>query len=349
MVLRALDSIEDDMKVDTQRKVHLLRCFHEQHTPEGLQVDLSGIGENATEEALLTDYSKVIEFFNSLKEEFRNTISDVCKKMGEGMAMYQEKEERSSDGCDTVEAYDTYCHYVAGLVGYGLSDLFAYSGFEDKEFLQLKTLSNSMGLFLQKTNIIRDYLEDLQGGRTFWPAEIWQQYADELGFFAANPESPQSVQCLNHLVRDALRHSLHTLEYLGKLRNAGVFKFCAVPQAMAMGTLCELYGNKHVFRGVVKMRKGLSALVMTTCDTYSDLCRFYSQFIEVIGAKAAAAGDYDTLLLVDQVRARVNFALSTPRKSVWPAMLGLHMLAIGGYIALNHGRRLTGNCNTVAK
>ena len=29
-------------------------------------------------------------------------------------------------------------------------------------------LANSMGLFLQKTNIIRDYLEDYVDGRAFW-------------------------------------------------------------------------------------------------------------------------------------------------------------------------------------
>lgn len=29
-----------------------------------------------------------------------------------------------------------------------------------------------MGLFLQKTNIIRDYLEDMQEGRVFWPQEV---------------------------------------------------------------------------------------------------------------------------------------------------------------------------------
>lgn len=33
-------------------------------------------------------------------------------------------------------------------------------------------LSNSMGLFLQKTNIIRDYLEDYIDGRAFWPQEV---------------------------------------------------------------------------------------------------------------------------------------------------------------------------------
>lgn len=33
-------------------------------------------------------------------------------------------------------------------------------------------LSNHMGLFLQKTNIIRDYLEDWVDGRAFWPQEV---------------------------------------------------------------------------------------------------------------------------------------------------------------------------------
>ena len=33
-------------------------------------------------------------------------------------------------------------------------------------------LSNSMGLFLQKTNIIRDYLEDSLQDREFWPKEV---------------------------------------------------------------------------------------------------------------------------------------------------------------------------------
>ena len=31
----------------------------------------------------------------------------------------------------------------------------------------------------QKTNIIRDYLEDLVEGRAFWPREIWAQYSPE--------------------------------------------------------------------------------------------------------------------------------------------------------------------------
>ena len=65
-----------------------------------------------------------------------------------------------------------YCHYVAGLVGIGLSRLFSVSKLEDASVGANTKLSNSMGLFLQKTNIIRDYLEDVRLGRHFWPRQV---------------------------------------------------------------------------------------------------------------------------------------------------------------------------------
>ena len=70
-----------------------------------------------------------------------------------------------------------YCHYVAGLVGIGLSKLFSVSGLEANAVGEDTELANSMGLFLQKTNIIRDYLEDLDDGRVFWPKSVSLIYA----------------------------------------------------------------------------------------------------------------------------------------------------------------------------
>ncbi|CAF1406535.1 unnamed protein product [Adineta steineri] len=82
--------------------------------------------------------------------------------MGNGMADFVGK----TGSIDTIKNYNLYCHYVAGLVDYGLSSLFTHNQLEDKNLYLNKDLSNSMGLFLQKTNIIRDYLEHLQAGRT---------------------------------------------------------------------------------------------------------------------------------------------------------------------------------------
>ena len=75
-----------------------------------------------------------------------------------------------------IEEYDLYCHYVAGLVGEGLSRLWSASGKEAGWLKYQLELSNSMGLLLQKTNIIRDYREDCDDQRFFWPMEIWGKY-----------------------------------------------------------------------------------------------------------------------------------------------------------------------------
>jgi farnesyl-diphosphate farnesyltransferase len=103
--------------------------------------------------------------------------------MGNGMADYATGEHRENTSVATIKDFDLYCHYVAGLVGHGLSDLFAASGLETDELSKERELSNTMGLFLQKTNIIRDYREDLDDGRQFWPREIWGKYADNFSDF----------------------------------------------------------------------------------------------------------------------------------------------------------------------
>ena len=88
--------------------------------------------------------------------------------MGEGMAQFAGR--NLVQGTTNLEDYNLYCHYVAGLVGEGLSRLFTQSGYESQEVeANAKSLGNTMGLFLQKTNITRDYLEDLRDGRAFWP------------------------------------------------------------------------------------------------------------------------------------------------------------------------------------
>lgn len=263
LVLRALDSVEDDMNVPEEQKNELLRTFHEKCYDSNFT--LTGIGDQHDYRILLENYSKVLNTFSTLQPDFQGVIVDICKKMGNGMADFSEKSVK------TIEDYDLYCHYVAGLVGQGLSGLFAVSGIEEPSLKNETVLSNSMGLFLQKTNIIRDYFEDIESGRMFWPNEIWQQYATNLEDFKYNPENPMSVACLNHLVTDALRHIPDCLTYLSLLRNRKVFRFCAIPQLMAIATLSKIYNNPKVFTENVKIRKGYTLKTMMYTNTISNV------------------------------------------------------------------------------
>ena len=308
LILRALDSIEDDMDLAQDTKINLLREFYTKNFEQGWK--LSDVGDKEEYRDLLANYEKVIEAFLALDVKYQNIITDICQKMGAGMADFVEAE------ITTIEDYDLYCHYVAGLVGIGLSELFAASGIENKEIVSQEELSNSMGLFLQKTNIVRDYKEDLDENRIFWPEELWTTYSPKFEGFSLNPEKLESISCLNHMVNDALSHATDCLDYLKRLRNERVFRFCAIPQVMAIATLAEVYNNQKVFTENVKIRKGLAAKVILSSDSIEEVVKIYKKMASVIAKKIPHGfpNSEETLELVEKINAHCELALAEAYK-----------------------------------
>ena len=274
LVLRALDTIEDDMVTfkdkEMEKAKHLQTFYKTGLVTEGWTMD--GVGEG-DERALLEQFHHVVTVYKTLPEKSQEVIADITKRMGEGMASFVQKD--LGQGTVEIKDYNLYCHYVAGLVGEGLSRLFYSTGYETEYVNDVATtLANSMGLFLQKTNIIRDYLEDYVDGRAWWPQEIWKLYATEtkeLGEFTEPEHRAQALACLNHMVTDALASVPDCIDYMDILRCEETFRFCAIPQAMAIATLAEVYNNPDVFTGVVKIRRGLAARLILDTDTPAGL------------------------------------------------------------------------------
>mgnify|MGYP005844222621 CR=1 FL=1 len=300
LVLRALDTIEDDTAAfdgDLKFKIMMLKNFHKLALQDPLWT-LDGVGDG-DEKRLLQEFPKVHRIYNGLSSESQEIIADITKRMGAGMAEFVGKD--LSQGTADVQQYNRYCHFVAGLVGEGLSRLFAQSGLEEEFFADEKYLSNQMGLFLQKTNIIRDYLEDYVEGRAFWPQTIWKPYTNnngtdstvnsssDLGYFQ-NQTDPivqkHSIQCLNELVTDALDLVPSCLAYLSALQCLEIFRFCAIPQVMAIATLAKCYANEDVFTGVVKIRKGLSCKLILHTNNLDEVKETFYVMAKTIEAKA---------------------------------------------------------------
>ncbi|EEF49485.1 squalene synthase 1 isoform X2 [Ricinus communis] len=275
LVLRALDTVEDDTSIPTDVKVPILIDFHKHiYNPEWH----FSCGTKDYK-VLMDQFHHVSTAFLELGKSYQEAIEDITKRMGAGMAKFICKE------VETIDDYDEYCHYVAGLVGLGLSKLFHASGTED---LAPDTLSNSMGLFLQKTNIIRDYLEDINEipkSRMFWPHQIWSKYVTKLEDLKYEENSVKAVQCLNDMVTNALIHMDDCLKYMSALRDPSIFRFCAIPQIMAIGTLALCYNNVEVFRGVVKMRRGLTAKVIDRTKTMADVYGAFYDFSCMLKSK----------------------------------------------------------------
>ncbi|ESR36683.1 hypothetical protein CICLE_v10028537mg [Citrus x clementina] len=275
LVLRALDTVEDDTSIPTDVKVPILIAFH-RHVYDREWHFSCGTKEY---KVLMDQFHHVSTAFLELGKGYQDAIEDITKRMGAGMAKFICKEVES------IDDYDEYCYYVAGLVGLGLSKLFYASGTED---LAPDSLSNSMGLFLQKTNIIRDYLEDINEipkCRMFWPREIWSKYVNKLEDLKYEENSDKAVQCLNDMVTNALMHVEDCLKYMSVLRDHAIFRFCAIPQIMAIGTLALCYNNIEVFRGVVKMRRGLTAKVIDRTNNMTDVYLAFYDFSNILKPK----------------------------------------------------------------
>ncbi|XP_046547404.1 squalene synthase-like isoform X1 [Haliotis rubra] len=246
LVLRALDTVEDDMTIPNKVKLPILRSFYKNLLdPKWCYTE-----SKEKDRIVLDDFPTISYEFRQLSAVSREVISDICRQMGEGMCVYMER------NVETLADWDEYCHYVAGLIGIGLSKLFSASGLEGEFVGKDLDLANRMGLFLQRTNIIRDYLEDSEEGREFWPKQVWSKYAKNLRDFAHPHHRGEAVNCLNDLITRTLELIPDCIKYMSRLQNKSVFQFCAIPQVMAIATLERCYSNPSVFTGVVKIRKG---------------------------------------------------------------------------------------------
>ena len=287
LILRGLDTIEDDMTIALDEKVPLLKDFYTIVEKEGWHFDDSG--PNEKDRDLLVKFYYVTEEYRKVKPEYREVITDIARKMGHGMAQYVTNAKHNVNCVDAVKDYDLYCHIVAGLVGEGLTRLFVLSGLANKVLLDRPQLQESMGQFLQKTNIIRDIREDFDDNRRFWPKATWSKYVDNFEDLF-KPENVLIAQnCSSEMVLNALSHADECLFYLAGLKEQSVFNFCAIPQAMAISTLTLVFRNPAIFKQNVKITKGEACenMIQST-QNHRLVCDLFRVYVRKIHKKNTA-------------------------------------------------------------
>ena len=260
LILRGLDTIEDDMTIPLKDKEPLLRDFHNHIEQDGWTFD--GNGPNEKDRPLLVHFDVVVTEFKLVKPEYRAIIKDITKKMGDGMADYADNAEHNTNGVNTIEDYELYCHYVAGLVGEGLTRLFVESKLANPALLKRPELQESMGQFLQQTNIIRDVKEDFEDKRRFYPKEIWSKHVDKFEDLFNPAYEEAALNCSSEMVLNALRKADECLFYMAGIKDQSVFNFVAIPQSMAIATLEKVFRNPDIFKKNVKITKGDACKLM---------------------------------------------------------------------------------------
>ncbi|RYP23155.1 hypothetical protein DL765_001240 [Monosporascus sp. GIB2] len=159
LILRGLDTIEDDTSMPLETKEPLLRDFKDY-----LEQDSWTFTGNRPEEKdrqLLVQFDNVIAEFRNLKPVYQAIIKDITDEMGNGMADFARNAAFGDAGVNTVEEYDLYCWYVASIVNKGLTHLFIKAKLENLEL----ALSCSFEMVLNALGHASDCLSYLVGLR----------------------------------------------------------------------------------------------------------------------------------------------------------------------------------------
>lgn len=272
------------MTIPLETKEPLLRNFKSILEKDGWT--FTGNGPDEKDRELLVHFDVVITEFKLVKPEYKEIIADITEQMGNGMADYANNAEHNIHGVNTIKDYELYCHYVAGLVGEGLTRLFVASKLANPALLQRPELAESMGQFLQKTNIIRDIREDFDDKRRFYPKEIWSKYVDKFEDLFDPKNVEAALQCSSEMVLNAIQKADECLFYMAGIKDQSVFNFVAIPQSMAIATLELVFQNPEVFRKNVKITKGDACqLMMDSSSNLRTVCDIFKKYARKIHKK----------------------------------------------------------------
>ncbi|KAK3116697.1 bifunctional farnesyl-diphosphate farnesyltransferase/squalene synthase [Teratosphaeriaceae sp. CCFEE 6253] len=284
LILRGLDTIEDDMTIDLAVKEPLLRNFHSHLEDESWTFD--GNGPKEKDRELLAKFTCVAVQFNLIKPAYKRILAEICSQMGNGMADYARKDESGESSVVAIKDYEKYCHYVAGLVGEGCTRLFVEAKLANPALLQRPELTESMGQFLQQTNIIRDIREDFDDKRVFWPKEVWRKYVPVFADLFLPENREKALHCQSEMVLLALQRADECLFYMAGVKEQSVFNFVAIPQSMAIATLELCFQNYSMFERNVKISKGAACgLMMESTQNLQVVCEVFRRYARLIHKK----------------------------------------------------------------
>lgn len=296
LILRALDTIEDDTTMTESMKLESLKIFptffDQLTSPLGVDMAFNCRNSNKRYMELMENFDKVLAVFGKCTTDAdKKIIREVVIEMSDGMIKY------SNRSIETMAEYNEYCYYVAGIVGVGLTKLMQPNCSIDDMVREneLKRLAISTGLLLQKTNIIRDIYEDINQPieRVFYPTEVWSKYVENVRDLLDENYRPQAIACLNFLINDAFQHLPDSIQYLTSVSRTNTFRFAAIPLCMAVGTLEKMFNNPAVFNSNVKLASEECAYIMENVSDMATCLKAMQPYLSELSTRVDSLNPFN--------------------------------------------------------
>jgi farnesyl-diphosphate farnesyltransferase len=206
---------------------------------------------------------RVIRVVARFDERPRAAIRRCIEVMSRGMHQFQRT--ASLRGLARSSDMDSYCYYVAGIVGETLTELFcAYSPAIMRHYTALYELAPSFGQGLQMTNILKDVWEDRARGACWLPQEVFSRHGVDLAQLSPERSDARFHAGMVELVGVAHRHLRNALAFTLLIpgEEAGIRLFCLWALGLAALTLRKIQTTPGFTAGA-QVKVSRSAVMMT--------------------------------------------------------------------------------------
>jgi len=254
LLCRIADTVEDSAHLSVNHKQEMLEKFiniFEENAPGGVDrfmQDIDRLPDASPDENLVYNLPRIMNVFNSFAPSLRKNIAFWVVEMSRGMRKYaQSSRKRAFTFLGTMKDLDEYMYFVAGTVGYLLTELFShYSSRITPNLKQRLTFfAESFGKGLQMVNIIRDMTTDLRRGQSYIPEELLLKYQLDRSTIFEQANADRARRLFNELVTNAVTHLDKALDYIILLpkEERRIRLFCMLPLFWAMRTLQKIQEN----------------------------------------------------------------------------------------------------------
>jgi farnesyl-diphosphate farnesyltransferase len=274
LLCRIADTVEDAPSIDPEVKAALFDRFLEAFdSPEALATFTAGVQELTGDLAHLTltrNTPLVFEHFAALPEATQRVVRKWVAEMAIGMRKFV---LLYPDGIriQTIDEYKEYCYYVAGTVGYMLTDLWHEHSpsIGVRRYEILRERCRAFAEALQTVNILKDVAVDAeQENSVYVPEELLKAHGSSQSSILAPELIAKNREALSQLIKLAWHDLEEALVYLLDIprRAVRIRLFCILPLLLAYATLRDLVQSTAMLKpgGSVKIsRREVKSLLMT--------------------------------------------------------------------------------------
>ncbi len=265
LLCRIADTIEDSPDLSIEQKKDMLTLYatifaqNDSTAYQQLLGQLHHLPRKTEDEKLTHNLPVVMDVFKTFSPAMQGHISRWVAEMSLGMRKYaQAKQKRRFSFLKSMKELDEYTYYVAGTVGYLLTELFSFYSHKITPMVKsrLEQLAESFGKGLQLVNIIRDTAADLRRGQSYIPDELLQKYQLTRESIFQKENADRAQQLFNELIRNAVNHLDKALDYTLTIpkNETRIRLFCILPLFWALRTLELIQRNTLALLGSEKVK-----------------------------------------------------------------------------------------------